>query len=336
MIVIFSTHDDTSTHLVIEWLHHYDVKPVVINETNPITAIFFDMDNDTKEINLSFTLLSGQTLTDKEIRIVWYRRGVSFFKFPYRALEGKDALRSFYHHLKAEYETLSDYFFNHLKPKTIGDYNNVNPNKLHVLQLALKIGLNVPSTRVITSAVNAFENKHINKNLSNILHVLYNYSILYNRTSVQDSYPVNTFYPSLIQEHIAKYSEIRIFIFEDKFYAMATLPLNKEKLNTDIRDITGTESLHRFPFSLPVAIQDKITALIQYLGYSTCSIDMLLDEDGNYYFIEINPVGQFGALSEFCSYEIEKYIAQKLLVYGKGKNYQRVTRQDTATAIDVL
>ena len=48
------------------------------------------------------------------------------------------------------------------------------------------------------------------------------------------------------------------------------------------------------------------------LNYKTGSIDMLLDSAGNYYFLEINRIGQFGMVSIPCNYNIEKKIANTL------------------------
>ena len=48
------------------------------------------------------------------------------------------------------------------------------------------------------------------------------------------------------------------------------------------------------------------------LEYKTGSIDLLLDTENNYYFLEINPVGQFGMVSIPCNYNIEKKIAEYL------------------------
>ena len=41
----------------------------------------------------------------------------------------------------------------------------------------------------------------------------------------------------------------------------------------------------------------------------TGSIDMMYSTDGEYYFLEVNPVGQFGMVSYPCNYYIEKEIA---------------------------
>lgn len=42
------------------------------------------------------------------------------------------------------------------------------------------------------------------------------------------------------------------------------------------------------------------------------SIDMILGNDGLYYFLEVNPVGQFGMVSGPCNYYLERKIANFL------------------------
>lgn len=43
------------------------------------------------------------------------------------------------------------------------------------------------------------------------------------------------------------------------------------------------------------------------------SIDMIYSPEGEYIFLEVNPVGQFQWLSKSCNYDIERQIAFDLL-----------------------
>lgn len=328
MIVIFSTHEDYSTQKVIEWLHCYNKYPIIINELNPIIDIFFQID-ESKRKSLSFTLKNGQILKDSEIDIVWYRRGLNFFSFEYQNLSQPKHLSYFFSHLKAEYTTLTEMFFDHLQTKTIGDPNRSLPNKLLVLKAAQRFGLKIPATRIITTKTNAFRSEHINKNISDIVHTQYQGSLLYNRTTIQKKINASNFFPSLLQINIQKYCELRIFHFVDRFFPMAILPESGKKLKTDNRDITDTEYLNRFSFILPPDIKLKLKKLISDLGYTTCSIDMLIDKNFNYYFLEINPVGQFGNLSFSCGLNIEELIAKKIMSYENKK--RKVNRRNNFT-----
>lgn len=42
------------------------------------------------------------------------------------------------------------------------------------------------------------------------------------------------------------------------------------------------------------------------------SIDILVDNNLNYFFLEVNPVGQFGMVSFPCNYNLENHIANYL------------------------
>lgn len=40
---------------------------------------------------------------------------------------------------------------------------------------------------------------------------------------------------------------------------------------------------------------------------------MILDNSGDYYFLEINPVGQFGMVSELCNYSLYEKFANFII-----------------------
>ncbi len=43
------------------------------------------------------------------------------------------------------------------------------------------------------------------------------------------------------------------------------------------------------------------------------SIDMIVNTKNEFIFLEVNPVGQFGMVSEPCNYFLEKKVAEFLL-----------------------
>ena len=48
------------------------------------------------------------------------------------------------------------------------------------------------------------------------------------------------------------------------------------------------------------------------IGLNTGSIDMILTPEGDYYFLEVNPVGQFGMISHPCNFYLEEKVANFL------------------------
>lgn len=52
----------------------------------------------------------------------------------------------------------------------------------------------------------------------------------------------------------------------------------------------------------------------------TGSLDILYSNDNNFYFLEVNPVGQFDYVSYFGNFNLYKLTAEKLIEYHEKKN----------------
>ena len=122
----------------------------------------------------------------------------------------------------------------------------------------------------------------------------------------------NIFFPSLFQVEVKKDYELRIFYLRGDFYAMAIFSQEYEMARTDFRKYSGEKPLKCVPYSLPDEIKKKLKKLMDMLSLNTGSIDMIVDTAQKYYFLEVNPSGQFGMTSEPCNYYLEKKIAQYL------------------------
>lgn len=48
------------------------------------------------------------------------------------------------------------------------------------------------------------------------------------------------------------------------------------------------------------------------IGLDTGSLDFVYSSDKKFYFLEVNPVGQFGMVSRPCNYNLELKVAQFL------------------------
>ena len=66
-------------------------------------------------------------------------------------------------------------------------------------------------------------------------------------------------------------------------------------------------------YTLPKEIEKKLLCLMSTVGLNTGSIDLIKDKKGRFYFIEVNPVGQYLAPSDRGNYYIEKTIAEWLI-----------------------
>ena len=63
------------------------------------------------------------------------------------------------------------------------------------------------------------------------------------------------------------------------------------------------------------------------LKLDTGSIDMIVTLDGEYVFLEINPIGQFGMVSYHCNYHLEKRIAEYIIAKRNEKRDKLVSDQ---------
>jgi len=127
------------------------------------------------------------------------------------------------------------------------------------------------------------------------------------------------FSPSFFQECIDKKFEVRVFFLEDKCYAMAIFSQADEQTKIDFRKYNEQKPNRFVPFILPDEVDEKIKKLFRTLNLNTGSADLIIDKQDNYFFLEINPVGQFGMVSQPCNYFLEKKVALKLMEYGTAK-----------------
>ena len=67
------------------------------------------------------------------------------------------------------------------------------------------------------------------------------------------------------------------------------------------------------PYNLPKKVEIKLKVLMEQLGLNTGSIDMIKALDDNYYFLEVNPSGQFGMTAMPCNYPLYEKIAEYLI-----------------------
>jgi len=72
-----------------------------------------------------------------------------------------------------------------------------------------------------------------------------------------------------------------------------------------------SEYLHWVVYRLPGDMENKIRDFMDRANLNTGSIDLLRTESG-YFFLEVNPVGQYLAPSEHCNYSLEFEISEFL------------------------
>lgn len=204
----------------------------------------------------------------------------------------------------------------------LSPFRHLRLNKLDVLSLAASIGFSVPRSAVVSSKTGLRQckeewgriiTKSMHEGISvNASGVLINGQRTEEITEEVLQSMADSFFPSLVQQLIEKQFEIRVFFFRQQFYALATFTQHNAKSLIDGRAIDIQRPNRQVPYLLPDEVRTQISTLMEKLRLDYGSLDLIYTTDNDYCFLEVNPYGQYGFLSEAGNYGIEKEIAAYL------------------------
>lgn len=326
MIIIFTIKYDYSSTCVIKWLDHYGMDVLRINGDDDIYS--FEGMN-------SHGMYFRNKITDKLINLMeatacwWRRTGITKNRFidEFHNPCTNGVLEDLYNeYVNSECKALKTYIHETLYntiPINLGTPYLFDCNRLTVLDMAKRLGFTVPRFEIVTNGKQLSDTRKtlgrgVTKAVNNGVHdnidgnMYYSYTELLDDNFYNDNID-NTFFPSLITECIEKQYEIRTFFIDGQFFSMAIFSQSNEKTKVDFRKYADNRNV---PYQLPKDIEDRLLLLFEELKLNTGSVDFIFDKDGNYVFLEINPVGQFGMTSEPCNYNLDNEVA-KYLIYGK-------------------
>ena len=301
MKIIFSIKNDFSTNEIIDYLIKKNEDFIRINEDDYFEI--FKMDN---EICIGNENIGKININD--INAIWYRKSILQLKNKYLI---NDSLNYF---KNEEIKIFNEYILFQLKTKiNLGSYSTIKVNKLVVNEIAKKVGLLVPKSFFSDSKnVNCkidLITKPINENSIVPYDINTYFKLLTKEVSNEDNLKYSLSY---FQEKIDKKYELRIFYLDGETYSMAIFSQNNAKTNIDFRNYDTENPNRTVPYKLSNKMNEKIDNLMKLLGLNTGSIDILVDKNLNHYFLEVNPVGQFGMVSYPCNYNLEEKISNFL------------------------
>jgi ATP-GRASP peptide maturase of grasp-with-spasm system len=227
------------------------------------------------------------------------------------------------HYFAREFSKLSEFIFFLFRNKNwLVKPSTVFPNKLQILSLAAELGLKIPPT-LITNQKNVVLESQFYKEQALICKSMNETTFIRNNNKVYMSYtsrvtgdqidiPAERFPLSLFQKQISKAYEIRTFFCDGKFYSMSIFSQMDETTSVDFRKYNLKNPNRCDPYRLPATIERKLKKLFRSLDLNCGSVD-LIRSDGEYYFLEINPTGQFGMLDIPCNYDLHKIVAETLI-----------------------
>ncbi len=318
MILLFSNDEDISTTKVIKWIVDLGHAFTRINggEIQYLSDLYLG------EKEGSRLIYQDQKIALESIDAYWYRRGRLEIMSEQNLEKNTLLSETVRPHLVYELRILEEYWMELLLQKrSIGDMKKGSLNKLLVLQTAKDCGLKIPETIATgeKDKLQAFLEHHpslICKPLFEVpkFHQTFDQLQIWTEKFDLDLLDrlEDTFFPSLFQELVEKKYEIRVFYLKGKCYSNAIFSQLNEKTSVDFRIPPDGVPNRRVPFQLPETTRLKIVKLMETLNLDCGSIDLMVTPGGDYVFLEVNPIGQFG-MTSFCgNFHLEKEIAKYL------------------------
>ncbi|MGB1241843.1 MAG: grasp-with-spasm system ATP-grasp peptide maturase [Chitinophagales bacterium] len=315
-VLIVSKNGEVSTCEVIDWLDHFGVNffrinngginkiPASIELENGIKLIAFERDN--KELNL------------EDIDTVWFRKTISPQAPNTQLIENKEIAKLIETHTMNELEAYNFSFYHLFDKKSLNHPDRKEINKPLQLDIAQKIGFNIPASLLTsdkTKLVN-FKNKYpelivkaIFRSRGFLIDKVFHAGFTAVLTDEFIQQLPQTFFPVLVQENIEKAYEIRTFYLDGTCHSMAIFSQMDKQTQIDFRQYNHQKPNRTVPFVLPQSITKKIIAFMDKIKLNSGSLDFIRSKDGKFYFLEVNPNGQFGMVSKPCNYFLEKKIA---------------------------
>ena len=115
--------------------------------------------------------------------------------------------------------------------------------------------------------------------------------------------------PLIAQEALQYKLDLRVTVVGDQVFC-AAVTLGGKPIQGDWR-LEKADAEFR-PFNLPIEISDKCLRLTKGLGLVFAAIDLAVQE-GEYFFLEVNPTGEWGWLVDQSNLPIDRAIADSLL-----------------------
>lgn len=303
MILIFTRQTDDTTIDMIRWIQSMGECIFRINSVNDI----YPLQNHIEQNEIKGAYFNGMGLLRNKI-------------------ETEDQLLQYQieNYLNDDAEIMFSYLFSGIpEAKVFGlmPYSE-KINKLGILKEAERIGFLIPDFKLVSTRSMLIEAKKewgrmICKSLGDGISIITGEVLINGQkteeiTSEDMEHFEERFYPTFVQKLIEKEFEVRVFYFNEKFYSIAIFSQSNTKSQIDGRQVDSQIPQRKIPFTIPLDLESKITALMKKTGLTYGSVDFIFSKDQKFYFLEVNPYGQYGFLSEAGNYYIEKEIAEFL------------------------
>lgn len=315
-VLIISSKNDVHTDVIIDKLNKigFGDKVVRFNTEDFMTNCLLTYKTDNSYLHFKD---AEKRIHTKNLISVWYRRPKEFIVdsslnqySPFIKEQTEAALKGFY-------------FSTHFNSKWINPLDALYRSRLKIqqLELARKIGFNIPDT-IVTNSPNellAFLDTHIsistksldypNAKVDGKLFPLYNRII--DKIEFKKNIQSIRLCPAIFQQYIDKIFDIRVIVIGDSITAFAIYSQEQDLSKIDVRGISAFDLRHEI-FELPKDIVKKIKSFVKQQGLVFSAIDLLYGTDEQFYFLENNPNGQWLWLEEKTGFSLSDIFIKEL------------------------
>ena len=285
MILVVTHKTDFTTDFVIEKFN-----------TKKIKYFRFNCE-EINLINYKYSLFDTQELhigSSNQYSAVWFRRTM----LPPPSPQLSYAENNF---ILQSYRCLLDNFFTLLNTKWLSHPENITKaeNKLFQLKAAKEIGFQIPLT-MVTNKKDLIQPFFDSCKCNVIIKPIYigriesknEMQLLFaNKIKKEHIEKLGEFdlTPCIFQEFIEKELDIRVTVVDNSIFAASIDSQLDIETSVDWR----RKKMKFAPYKLPAIIENKCIELTKKLGLSFGAIDIVKSINGEYFFLEINPNGQW-------------------------------------------
>lgn len=200
-------------------------------------------------------------------------------------------------------------------------------NKPEQLKIAKSLGFSIPQTCI--TADSKVAKKFYMANHGDIIVKAVKHGFLYDGTNAKIA-PTQKFeahalddltcyarIPMTFQKRVEKIYDIRVTVVGENVFATAIYSQSHQETATDWRVSDHYKiSLEQKPILLPEKLQKLCKQLTQKLNLRYSAIDLILAKNEQYYFLEVNPNGQWAWIEKMAKYPIRDAIINELYPQG--------------------
>jgi len=312
-ILIISNNDDFATDMVCVYLKTHNVPYLRVNRRDFASYnVNWDISAMKLQIEIEENLF---VITSDSLKAVYYRAPTFLRESYYKYCSYEEQLEAsqwmaFIRNLMVFNDA---YWMNN--PQDIYKAEN----KLYQLTIAQIIGLSTPKTLVQNNHLELKDNNtYAVKSIDTAIfgdnhHSFFAYTTILSGAELK-KYNLKIA-PVCIQECIAPKIDIRVTYIEGQIFASA-ITNNNKPIYGDWR--LQKDKLTYSPYELPISICEKLSLLMKSLNLSYGGIDLMFSGK-EYFFVEVNPTGEWAWLIEPCNYNFPKIIGDVLLEKTKEK-----------------